>query len=102
MAERKILNVGDAMKMDVLYQLKEIYTISTKINERSVVGGWSKAGDDELIYIWMPTSLGAFTEQRVLSLNSSLQSGKKGYARYFGKSPLPNGKFKWDLRWAKN
>lgn len=102
MAERKILTCGEAMEVDCLYHLKEMYTISTKVNEKSVVGGWLKDGVGDLVYIWMPSSLGTFTEQRVLLLNSSLQNGKKAYARYFGKAPLTNGKFKWDLRWAKN
>ena len=47
MAERKIVNCGEAMELDRLYHLKEVYTRSSKVNDRSVVGGWSKNVEGE-------------------------------------------------------
>ena len=54
------------------------------------------------MYIWMPSSLGSLTEQRVIKLNNAIEDGKKAFARYYGKATLPNGNWKWDLRWVKN
>lgn len=91
------------LRLNVVYQLCELYTTKT-VNGDSIVGGCRVKGSDDLLrYVWMPSALVKnMTSQNVVQMNSQLSYGKTAFFVYEGVQNRPAGGIKYLIRWVKN
>ncbi|KAK3921583.1 ATP synthase subunit a, partial [Frankliniella fusca] len=85
--------IGKACELEigVKYELVDIYGM--RIDGRfSVVGGFTREGNEKPVYIWLPSSMSRnLTEAGVLKLKSKLDCGKKAFGIYYGMKPNKYG-----------